>query len=208
MGNYSQILGDAQSDARTVPLGGLRDAEYKRLCAIYEFQKMSGWFRDPNGRKNPRVTPTDLDSRFFVDRRGSFLWLEFKTGTQNVDLNSGQMRAFKALLWRGRPKDMLAVCTHPAARHVDVPQDITAFTLVKYDQPISANPPQIFTTPQQSGEELLMRWFAEWELHCFEKPNNFVNNFRAICGVYKRELQWSYATLDDYDNVMCDLRRT
>lgn len=174
---------------RTHGYGTMRDADYARLVSVYQFGKISGWFRDPNGVVNPRVTPTDIDSRYLIDRRGNFLWFEFKTGKCEVR-HDGQMRAFKELLYRNKLKDVLVVASHPPLRDIEVPQHISEFRLVKWDQPYTNEPPQFFWSQAMRGEVHLQKWIQEWELHAYEKPNSFVVNFRRACGITRGEVVW------------------
>ena len=150
--------------------GNIRNEDYAILSRIYAFSTLQAVM--PNN-----ITPSDIDSRYFVERRGHFLWFEFKT--DGTEVPTGQRRAYEALLYRGRPTDALIIARHDPLTKVNVHSDLVAFTVTRWDQV----PKALATTKDIAGDRL-PGCISEWFAHAEERPNSFITTFRQHAGIY------------------------
>jgi hypothetical protein len=167
--------------------GDVRNTTQHRLAKQYAFSVLS--------RVMPgKISPTDVDGRYYVERHDQFLWWEFKMEEPPLPavedcIPWAQLKPLKTLLTRGRPGDVGFVCVHPDLERVVVDSDLHAFALLKWDQPCLTSDGTVHTTNwRPSGE--MKYWVDNWFKHLDGDPNHFMTNFRKATGVYPGDVSW------------------
>jgi len=150
-----------------VSTGDIRDENYTVLSRIYSFEVMYEMVFKPHCG----ISPTDLDARMFIERRGSFLWTEFKTITAKPQ-GTGQRKAYEKLLEYGAPVSLLFIIYHDVLTHIDVPADIKFFYAWKYD--VKKN--KVVKSHKIPGENL-NKWVDEWLLFAEGEQSKFPDLF-------------------------------
>ena len=178
--------------------GGIRSTKYYQAAKQYTFIQLSDAMPG-------KISPTDVDARHYVERKGHFLWWEYKTadsasGLLTDHVPSPQLSPICTLLKRGRPYDMAFICLHGNLSVISVDADLLGFAVLKYDRPqhmshdaatgrMLSEPGGIQSSDwRPSGE--MCHWVDHWFKHIAEMPNRLVTNFRRACGTYPGTVEW------------------